>query len=201
MTLIYTPLDIPKIVPNNWDEWWEVWNNYSTSVTKTKQNHNPFNQSKLWKGFDLYRQNDVFKKYTLYETELAPQVSVILDLVEQVKKYCIFEPALIRVMENLITIPPHSDYKMPGHYEFRSILWNTYKTPIWQFTHDHETRDMHIPNDTNSFYYLDHPVQHASIYDSNYSKGLIVVYGPLVKNTTEIIDRSIKKYKDIAWIV
>jgi hypothetical protein len=40
MTVLFTPLDIPKIVPNDWDQWWEVWNNKSDKLIKIHNNHN-----------------------------------------------------------------------------------------------------------------------------------------------------------------
>ena len=199
--IIYTPLDIPKIEPNDWDEWWNVWNNYASPVQKTRANHNYFHKSPPWKGFDLYRKNDVFKKLHIYEAPLAPQVPVVLDLIEQVTKYCVFNPLLIRIAENLVPILPHSDYKTSCKYDFRSILWNTYPTPVWKFDYKNETRDMILPEDTNSFYYLDHPVKHSTIYNALYSKGLLQVYGSLKSTTAELLNKSTFKYKDVAWVV
>jgi hypothetical protein len=199
--IIYTPLDIPKIEPNNWDEWWDVWNNHARPMVKVRHNHNYFHEIPALRGFDLYRKHDMFKKLHAYQAPLAPQVPVVIDLIEQVKKYCVFEPLLIRVAENLIPTSPHSDYSVSGKYEFRSILWNTYTTPVWKFTYENETRDMILPHDTNSFYYLDYPVKHSTIYDGQYSKGLVKVYGTLKSTTSDLISKSTAKYKDLAWII
>jgi hypothetical protein len=201
--IIYTPLDIPKIEPNNWDEWWEVWNTYSAPLTKTRQNHNQIDHigKTTWKGFDVYRVHDLLKNLHAYQAPLVPTSPVILDLIEQVKKHCILTPTLIRVIENVIPVDPHSDLSYPNKYEFRSVLWNTYKTPIWNFTYENEVRDMILPEDTNSFYYLDYPVKHASVYNPSYSKGLLLVYGTQKNDTTKIVNRSVEKYKEVVWVV
>lgn len=199
--IIYTPLDIPKIEPNNWDEWWDVWNNHAGPVTKTKNNHNYFHKVPPWKGFDLYIVDDAFKKFYSYEARLAPQVPVVLDLVKQIKEHCIFNPTIIRVVENYTHTEPHSDFPTPNIYEFRSVLWNTYPDTMWKFHYNNETRDMILPNDSNSFYYADYPVQHSTSYDPKYSKGLVIVYGPVKPTATNLLDKSIDKYKDIAWVI
>lgn len=197
--IIYTPLDIPKIEPNNWDEWWEVWAT-AEEVFKHRNTHNNFNKDALWKGLDLYRRTDNFKKYHAYQAPLAPNVPVVQDLVEQIHEHCIFSPLLIRVIENIVPVLPHSDYPFTGKYEFRAMMWDTYKTPTWTFNYNGEDRKLVLPNDTNSFWYLDNPVTHASIYDPKYSKGLLQVYGTPKSNASELLDRSINKYKDIAWV-
>jgi hypothetical protein len=60
---------------------------------------------------------------------------------------------------------------------------------------------MIMPEDTNSFYYLDNPVRHASVYDPACTKGLLLVYGKPKADIDDIVKRSIEKYKDIAWVV
>ena len=199
--IIYTPLDIPKIEPNNWEEWWEVWNKHAMPMTKTRKNHNHSVIKTPWRGFDLYRIHDSLRHLHAYEAPLVPEYPVILNLIEQVKEHCILEPALIKVIENVIPVDPHYDLTYTDKYEFRTILWNTYKTPIWNFTYKNEIRDMIIPEDTNSFYYLDNPVKHSSIYNPSFSKGLLLVYGKPINNINEIVNRSVEKYKNVAWVV
>ena len=199
--IIYTPLDIPRLQPNNWDEWWEVWNSHAEPMVKTRKNHNDYNIKVPWKGFDVYRVQDSLKHLHAYEAPLAPECPIILDLIEQVKRHCILRPALIRVIENIAPVNPHYDLPYPNKYEFRSVLWNTYQTPIWNFTYNNETRDMIMPEDTNSFYYLDNPVKHASIHNPSFSKGLLLVYGSPIATINEIVNRSVEKYKEVAWVV
>jgi hypothetical protein len=199
--IIHTPLDIPKIEPNNWDEWWQVWDKHASPVTKARRNHNSIGDICVWKGFDVYRIHDSLKDLHAYKAPLVPEYPVILDLIEQVKKHCILEPALIRVIENVIPVVPHYDLPYLNKYEFRTVLWNTYQTPIWNFTYENETRDMIMPEDTNSFYYLDNPVKHASIHNPSFSKGLLLVYGKPKEDTNDIINRSVEKYKELAWVV
>ena len=38
--ILFTPLDIPKIQPNNWDEWWEFWNNEIRTIIADFKQHN-----------------------------------------------------------------------------------------------------------------------------------------------------------------
>jgi len=196
--IIYTPLDIPKIEPNNWNEWWEVWNNNSQFINKVSSNHNTTVRDML-KGFDIYNTGNT-RLYSLYDAVMAPKCKVIDNLLEQIFEIVPLEPKLIRVMENIGPVPAHSDYASPRD-EFRAVLWNTYTDPIWEFSFYKEHRKLRLPNSTNSFYYKDYPLQHSAMYDNTKTKGLLLVYGPLKKNHPTLIKESATKYKDYAWIL
>jgi len=196
--IIYTPLDIPKIEPNNWNEWWEVWNTNSQFINKVSSNHNTTVRDIL-KGFDIYNTGNT-RLYSLYDAVMAPKCKVIDNLLEQIFEIVPLEPKLIRVMENIGPVPAHSDYASPRD-EFRAVLWNTYIDPIWEFSFYKEHRKLRLPNSTNSFYYKDYPLQHSAMYDNTKTKGLLLVYGPLKKNHPTLIKESATKYKDYAWIL
>lgn len=193
--ILFTPLDIPKIVPSDWDAWWDLWNNHAQLINKKVTNHNPAFGSP-WKGFDLLNEFN----HEVYEAAVAPKHPAADDLIEQVRTHCPFEPTFIRVMENLETIQFHSDVLYPKH-EFRSVLWNTYPDSIWMFKYGDIVRQMSLPEDTNSFYYYDYPLKHAAHYDPRYSKGLLIVYGTPKPDFYEILNISTEKYKEVAWII
>lgn len=196
--ILYTPINIPKLQINDWTVWWEVWNKNIDFINKVGTNHNQTNKN-LLKGFDLYRNGNTLL-YSLYQAILAPKCNVIDDLVEQIFEHVPIEPKLIRVMENTSAVGAHSDYSVPRD-EFRAILWNTYEEPLWEFAYGAEKRKLHLPDDTNSFYYRDYPLTHSAIHDNTKTKGLLLVYGTLKRNHRELIEKSAEKYKDYAWII
>jgi len=196
--ILYTPINIPKLHINNWNEWWEVWHNHSDFINKVANNHNQTNRDML-RGFDLLHDGNPIN-YSLYKAVMAPKCNVVDNLIEQIFEHVPLVPKLIRVMENMGVVGAHSDYSRPRD-EFRSVLWNTYDEPLWEFAYMNEKRKLHLPDDTNSFYYKDYPLTHSAIHKSDKTKGLLLVYGPLKENHSELIQESAKKYKDYAWIV
>lgn len=198
MTVLYTPLDIPKILPNDWDEWWHVWNTSTSNLSKTYDNHN-IGANDLWKGVNLYK-NPEYK--VTYDCADAIPCKVVDNLVEQVFSYIPTKVICIRVIENLQTINYHSDHTYTKQ-QIRSVLWSNYTDDIWNFKYNSEIKSASIPEDTNTFYYLDHPLEHSAIYDSNKSKGLLVVYGHSSIDTKllDLATTSASKYKNHAWII
>ena len=206
-TLYYTPLDLPKIQPKNWDQWWEVWNKYSNQVTKKQTNHN--STYGLWRGLDLYRDTGLVKRanalgYTnvrnpVYDAPYHYQSPVVIDLVHQVISRMPMHVICIRVIENLDRVYPHSDESHPTP-SVRCVLWSDYDEPIWHFDLGDESKKMMLPDDTNSFFYLDYPLKHGAIHKPGHTKGILVIYGSPVKDKfKEMTDRSYLKYKDYAW--
>jgi hypothetical protein len=108
----------------------------------------------------------------------------------------------IRVIENLMNVPFHSDHTT-SKQQLRSVLWSNYSDQIWNFKYKDEVRKSSIPNDTNSFYYLDNPLLHSAIYDPTKSKGLLVIYGhhSFDAKLSTLVAKSSEKYKDVAWII
>jgi hypothetical protein len=192
--LLVCPLAIPKIVPNDWDEWWSTWNT-AEIMTKVTTNHNGL--ALKWRGLDLYK---VLSDSTLsnYRAPYAEQNSVVLDLCKQVQDSVNFKITLIRVIENLEPISPHSD-NFSNTPSIRTFLWNTYKQPVWNFANDSTSYSLTMPDDTNSFYYLDGPIKHSAIYDPNCSKGVLAVYGVPNSNFETLLNNSYLKYQNYAW--
>jgi hypothetical protein len=207
-TLYYTPLDLPKIQPKNWDQWWEVWNTYSAVISKNEKNHN--DTYGLWKGLDLYRDPSMVLKLRaaglrgvhdpVYNAPYHYQSSVVIDLVHQVISRFPMHVICIRVIENLDEVPPHSDESSPAP-NVRSILWSDYTEPIWRVDLEEKSLEMKLPDDTNSFYYLDYPLKHSAIYQPGKTKGVLVVYGvPMKDKFKEMTARSYLKYIDYTWV-
>jgi len=192
-----TPLAIPKIEPNNWDQWWEVWNTHSGIVTKEKTNHN--NEVRKWRGMNLYT-NSIVKGNITYSAPTAPKCPVTDDIVNQIKKNIPIVPIVVRVIENLETIPTHSDHAEPTD-EIRCMLWNNYPKPVWNFKYFNDTKTLVLPESTNSFYYKDYPMTHSSKYSLEFTKGILLVYGFFKPEFKKFIEDSASTFKDHAWIL
>jgi hypothetical protein len=190
--ILVCPLDIPKIVPNDWDEWWSTWKSADV-MHKVTKNHNAMPLK--WLGLDLYKIHDYS---TNYQAPYADQNPTVVDICRQIRESFKFKITLIRVIENLETIFPHSD-NITNTPSIRTFLWNTYQQPVWTFTNNITSYNLKIPNDTNSFYYLDGPIKHSSIYDPNYSKGVVAIYGKPDNSFEDLLNASYLKYHNYAW--
>ena len=190
--ILVCPLNIPKIVPIDWDEWWSTWKG-ATVMYKATKNHNA--TPLKWLGLDLYKIHDFS---TNYRAPYAEQNPTVIDLCKQIKESVKFKITLIRVMENLEPVSPHSDNAI-NTPSIRTLLWNTYRQPVWKFTNESTSFELSMPNDTNSFYYLDGPIKHSAIHDPNYSKGILAVYGTPTNKFQTSLNNSYVKYHDYAW--
>ena len=195
--ILMTPLAMPKIVPNNWDEWWDVWHKHSAVVTKTYKNHN--DTQGLWKGLDLYNSTR-YPITTIYSAPPAPKCAVIDDLVNQVRNSIPIIPTKIRVIENLDVVLPHSDHPYEKE-ELRSFLWNEYDEPVWEFEYKGIKKQLVLPESTNTWYYKDYPMTHSSIHKAGKSKGVLIVYGIQKPEFQEFVKDSADKFKDYSWVL
>lgn len=195
--ILMTPLNIPKIVPNNWDEWWSVWNTHSKVITKARKNHN--DTEGLWKGLDLYTSSQ-YQIPIVYTAPHAPSCPVIEDLINQIRKHIPIVLFKVRVIENLDVVLPHADHHYPKE-ELRGFLWNEYEEPVWTFEHDSIRKPLVLPDSTNTWYYKDYPMKHSSIHTPNKSKGVLVIYGIPRVNFNEFIEHSAETFKDYSWSI
>jgi hypothetical protein len=195
--ILMTPLSVPKIQPNNWDEWWSVWNTYSGTATKQQKNQNDAVGS--WKGMDL-ETNSLFKMPTVYSVPKAPSTPVTDDIIRQIKAYIPVEPIVVRVIENLDVVPAHTDNSVPVT-EIRCMLWNNYQEPVWEFNYLGEKRKLLLPESTNTFFYKDCPLTHSSIFKKEFTKGVMVIYGIWKPALRDLVINSAEEFKEVSWVV
>ena len=198
MPVLLTPLDIPKIVPNDWEQWWDVWDNKTDKLVKIHNNHNS-GSNELWRGINLYKSSICRVTYDCPDAFDSP---VVKNIVEQVFEYIPISIMCIRVIENLMNVPFHSDHAV-SRQQLRAVLWSNYTYPVWDFRLKDKIRSFALPDETNTFFYIDKPLEHAAIYDGTKSKGLLCIYGdsPYDNNLQILAEYSAKKFKQYAWVI
>lgn len=58
--LIFTPIDLPLIQPDDWDIFWDIWNTHSAPLIKVKKNTDislaEVGSDNIWTGIDIYKK-------------------------------------------------------------------------------------------------------------------------------------------------
>lgn len=197
--VLYTPLDIPRIEPNNWDEWWGIWNTYSGLATKKIKTHNPYES--VWKALEIYRytESSPIIDNIVYDSPRSPPAPVIQDLVKQVQDFYPGTVHYIRVIENQSNVKFHSDHHSP-QYQFRTLMWSTNNKLNWLLKTKEEAFCPVLPEDSNTFYYYDYHTQHHAAYSPKVSKGILQAFISVDPKIDDLIERSCKKYENLAWV-
>ena len=200
-TTLYTPLDIPRIEPSNWDEWWSVWNTYAGPAIKVGTNHNTVLEEdtrSMWKGLVLYRDNNQYSDGEVYRLPLAPQLPAVNDIVKQIADAFPNNVYSITVLENLRQVPFHTD-SPDTSYHVSTIIWSTNTLVNWILLEDNEVHVPKLPDDTNTFAYLDNPMQHCAVHHPTHSTGLIQIKLLDKSLLKSLIKESTEKYKGLVW--
>lgn len=204
-TLLYTPLAVPKIVPNNWDEWWDIWKTNAAPAVKVKDNHNnnrgEEEANTTWKGLELYRytESSPILDNMIYRFNKAPDTPVVRDIVKQLLDIFQDNICLVNVIENLRQVPFNSDHGSPIP-QVRVVLWSTNTLVNWIMLDNNIPHAPRLPPETNTFAYLDNPMQHCALHYPTHSKGLIQIH--LLDNDRlyEMMKESAIQFKGYAWI-
>jgi hypothetical protein len=200
-TTLYTPLNIPRIEPNNWDEWWEIWNTSSAPAIKVGTHHNSVLEEdprSMWKGLVLYRDDNQYLNGEVYQLPLAPQSPVVNNIVKQITEAFSNNVHSITVLENLRQVPFHTD-SPDNSYHVSTILWSTNTLVNWILLEDNEVHVPKLPEDTNTFAYLDNPMQHCAIHYPTHSSGVIQIKLLDKSLLKSLIKESTEKYKGLVW--
>ena len=196
--IVATPLDLPKIEPDNWDTFWKIWNKESRNAIKIKKNTDmsvsPIGQSNLWQGLDIY------KNYNLVPTWNVPYYNIKNDLPilhQQILNLPFKYIYCVRILKSLADINAHTDDNK-DHWAVRAFWHCNDVDSQWYFTQPHhhasEKTFFHLPNDTNWFAYNDKHAWHGTVYRKAYPKFLMQVF--IAGDITPLINSSIDKYKE-----
>mgnify|MGYP000843852331 CR=1 FL=1 len=195
--IIYTPLDLPKAEPDDWNVFWEIWNTYSGKLFKTMSNgtHSDavVGRSDVWQGLDIYK-NSNFNSWQAPFYNIKEQLpklysTLILLPISNIRQ--------IRLVSSKLQVDPHSD-DMKDIWVARAYFHYTAPEEQWFFTKpgDYYGERSYItrPVETNWFAYNDKYCWHATDYDGKYPKILLQIFADGL--STNLIDSSIEKYKD-----
>lgn len=198
--LYYTPIKLPKIEPDNWDLFWEIWNTEADYVHKTT---NPHEKSRLllgnrtcWKGMEVY-DPDVVKtnrSIQLVSVDIRSRLPKMYESMQSLKPF--FKNLSLIFLESKFPIGAHTDKNL-DNWMLRSFFYYPSPTPQWYFTKPDDTNGKRtyitVPEDTTWFAFNDSKAWHGTDYDEKYPKIVIKAYGSL---HDEVIQENLERYKD-----
>jgi len=196
--LIFTPVDLPKIEPDDWDVFWDIWNNYNAPLLKVKQNTDlsiaPIGSNDIWVGLDIYKRIDIAMPYT------APYVDIKNLLPNMYKQLLTITPNLhrIRLLQSQVSIASHTDNNTE-RWNLRAFLQNSDAYKMWYFTKPNDSQGertyIKMPESTNWFMYNDKHCWHGTDYDPNNKKILLQAFC-FGSPSVDLLSQSIVKYKE-----
>jgi hypothetical protein len=196
--IIATPLDVPKLQIHNWNKFLEIWNLNSKRLIKTKVGVNnskadPGNDN-LWIGLDIYSMYDLDLEWHAPFYDIKNELPELYHDIQNLPFTGMFK---VRIIQSITDITPHTDSNI-DRWVVRALLHCTDPTPQWYFVKpNNELADKQfliLPNDTNWFSYNDRYCWHGTIFRKDHPKFLLQIY--MLDNPTDLINRSIERYKD-----
>lgn len=195
--IVYTPLNLPKIEPDDWNAFWQIWNQYSGALVKIASNgtHSTsiIGRNDIWQGLDIYKNSNI----NVWQAPFYDIKEKLPKLYNTLISLPISNMRLIRLVSSKLQVDPHSD-DIKDTWVARAYFHYTAPAEQWFFTKpgDYFGERSYItrPAETNWFAYNDKHCWHGTEYNAEHPKILLQIFADsLSKN---LIDDSIKKYKD-----
>lgn len=194
--IVYTPLNLPKLEPDNWDVFWNIWNTHSDFAIKKKINHNAsptaVGTSGVWRGLDIYKKANLPTAWECPFFDIRNDLPIMFNTIQQLDIKSIY---LVRLLQSLEDIPSHSDDNT-NTWKVRSFLHRTSSEPQWYFTKPKDTVRVciRLPESTSWFAYNDKYSWHGSEYDPGHKKIIVQLF--FLGSITPLIESNVKLYKE-----
>lgn len=196
--IVYTPLDLPKIEPDSWDVFWEIWNQYSGNLTKMISNgdhsDSAVGRNDVWQGLDIYKDPKSLNSWQAPFYDIKEKLPKLYNTITSLP---IKDIRQIRLVSSKIQVDPHSD-EVKDIWVARAYFHFTSPQEHWYFTRPGDFYGQRtyitLPSETNWFTYNDKYCWHATDYDSKYPKILLQIFASSLSK--ELVDASIEKYKE-----
>jgi len=195
--IVYTPLNLPKLEPDNWDTFWNIWNSHSDFAVKTAINgthsRTSLGSNSIWRGLDI------FKKLTGLTSWECPYFDISVDLplmyasIGQLNIKTLYR---VRLLQSLINISSHADDNS-NQWKIRGFLHYTDIKSQWYFTRPGGSKKTYatLPSNIQWFAYNDGLSWHGTDFNPDHKKILIQLYFHGSIDET-ILQSNIKTYKD-----
>lgn len=197
--LIFTPADLPKIEPDNWDVFWDIWTRENKNLIKVKKNTDisgtPIGTVGAWKGFDIYKKTNYPLSWEAPFVDIKEALPKMYEAVLSVSDfiYC------ARLVQSQDSFAPHTDNDV-DRWSLRAFLHTTSTEPQWYFTKPFDTEGertyIKMPLDSNWFMYNDKYCWHGTDFDINHKKILLQIFCPQCPKINKLLLNSVEKYKN-----
>lgn len=167
--ILSTVLNIPRIVPDDWEKWWDVWKE-ATPLSRSIEGHNKTTVG-LHCGFDVYKTASFYPRYQAKFVDLR---EIYPSLFEQVMQLPLRVKG-IRFVQSYGDFPAHTDNTWPS-WSVRTMFHCEDPNPQWYFQPlnvDEPKRWLELPEESNTWAYLDGRIRHGTIYSESYPKIII----------------------------
>lgn len=197
--IIHTPLALPKIEPDDWAVFWNIWNQYSAPLIKVQENvgfisTSPVGRNDIWNGLDIYKPTPFRGSWE------APFYNIkehLPNLYNMISSLPIPNIRCVRLVSSTMQVPAHSDDNN-DIWVARAMFYYTATTSQWFFTkpEDPDGKRTYIsyPDDTNWFAYNDMHCWHGTDYDAQNPKILLQVFSSTIPKN--LINASIARYRN-----
>lgn len=195
--LIYTPVDLPKIEPDDWDIFWDIWNSHSDYLEKTKHNAKSslvkLGKNTIWTGLDIYKKLDnIETSWQAPYYDISNRLPNMYKFLESIDKFGIYRVRLVQSNVNMIA---HTDDDY-DKWHLRAYFYYTSDKQQWYFTKPNDSYGKRtyitLPNETNWFMYNDKFCWHGTDFDINHKKILLQVYA--LNSPIELLGKSVNTY-------
>jgi hypothetical protein len=201
MIPVSVPLVFPKVVPNNWDTWNNVWEQNKKFVHKVTSTRNAGQVA--WIGFDIYVKPGVdatdIVKYKCKNINCPDLFPSLFDNLDKLP----IEVHVVRVLQSLSSVLAHQDFAVESDYHsIRSILFDNNPKQTWWYEFNDTKQYLTLPIETNTWWYDDAKIKHGTDFYPNFNKQLIMYRGTVKTDSiTSMIDAGIKQYpNDVVYI-
>lgn len=170
--IVSTPVDLPRLEPDDWAKWWDLWDTYAQPMVKKGISPNP--SSGQWIGFDALTTplfNPVYTAPVLDLEMLYP------SFYRQLRDTLPYDIGGVRFCQSQGAFSAHRDNFVPS-WQLRCMMHCEDPSKQWYYERRDRTdrRPLVLAPETNWWAYLDGACLHGTEFHPDAKKILVQVY-------------------------
>lgn len=128
----YVPLDVPRIEPDNWDLFWELWNKQSDKIQASKLKNDPV----VWQGLTCWLNPKCDPRVFNYNSAVVDDWSQYFPKMFEQIRNCVpwYEIEKVVLWQNVAEVLPHFDpdaFVYPWPDSLRIMIWDSNTEPTF----------------------------------------------------------------------